>query len=152
MDLQQADLVESQLDRLLAICVHAKSLQSCPTLCDPVALQAPPSMGLSRQEYWRGLPCPPPGGLPDPGMEPASPASSAVQADSSPLSPQGGPAGCTTLSTALCLSFPDGKMGIGPRVLPGCWGLAGCLKWQHTACLCNVAGRLCCPPCLCFSW
>jgi len=29
-------------------------------------------MGFSRQEYWSGLPCPPPGNLPDPGMEPAS--------------------------------------------------------------------------------
>ena len=34
-----------------------------------VALQAPLPMGFSRQEYWRGLPCPPPGDLPDPGME-----------------------------------------------------------------------------------
>ena len=36
------------------------------------ARQAPPSMGLSRQEYWSGMPCPPPGGLPDPGIEPRS--------------------------------------------------------------------------------
>ena len=42
-----------------------------------VAHQAPPSMGFSRQEYWNGLPCPPPGNLPDPGIEPGSPASSA---------------------------------------------------------------------------
>ena len=34
-----------------------------------VACQAPPSMGFSRQEYWSGLPCPPPGDLPDPGIE-----------------------------------------------------------------------------------
>ena len=45
---------------------HAKSLQSCPTH------QAPLSVGFSRQEYWSGLPCPPPGDLPDPGIEPAS--------------------------------------------------------------------------------
>ena len=32
-------------------------------------------MGFSRQEYWNGLSCPPPGDLPDPGMEPPSPAS-----------------------------------------------------------------------------
>ena len=37
-----------------------------------VARQAPLSMGFSRQEYWRGLPCPPPGDLPDPGTEPRS--------------------------------------------------------------------------------
>ena len=54
--------------------------QSCPTLCDPwtVAHQAPPSMGFSRQEYWSGLPFPSPGDLPDPGIEPRSPA---LQAD-----------------------------------------------------------------------
>ena len=37
-----------------------------------MARQAPLSMGFSRQEYWRGLPFPPPGDLPDPGIEPAS--------------------------------------------------------------------------------
>ena len=37
-----------------------------------VAHQCPLSMGFSRQEYWTGLPCPPPGDLPDPGIEPAS--------------------------------------------------------------------------------
>ena len=37
-----------------------------------VARQALLSMGFSRQEYWSGLPCPPPGDLPNPGMEPAS--------------------------------------------------------------------------------
>ena len=36
------------------------------------ARQAPLPMGFSRQEHWRGLPCPPPGDLPDPGTEPAS--------------------------------------------------------------------------------
>ena len=37
-----------------------------------VACQAPLSMGFSRQEYWSGLPCPPPGDLPNPGTEPMS--------------------------------------------------------------------------------
>ena len=37
-----------------------------------VDCQAPLSMGFSRQEKWSGLPCPPPGDLPDPGIEPAS--------------------------------------------------------------------------------
>ena len=37
-----------------------------------VARQAPLSMGFSRQEYWSGLPCPPPGDLPNPGIEPVS--------------------------------------------------------------------------------
>ena len=39
-----------------------------------IARQAPLSMGFSRQEYWSGLSCPPPGNLPDPGIEPVSPA------------------------------------------------------------------------------
>ena len=39
-----------------------------------VALQAPLSMGFPRQEYWSGLPFPHPGDLPDPGIEPVSPA------------------------------------------------------------------------------
>ena len=50
--------------------------ESCLALRGPwtVARQAPLSMGFSRQEYWSGLPCPPPRDLPDPGIEPASPA------------------------------------------------------------------------------
>ena len=43
-----------------------------------VALLAPLSMGFSRQEYWSGLPCPPPGDLPNPGTKPASLMSPAV--------------------------------------------------------------------------
>ena len=39
-----------------------------------VACQAPLSMGFYRPEYWSGLQCPPPGDLPDPGIEPTSPA------------------------------------------------------------------------------
>ena len=53
--------------------------QSCPTLVTPwtVAHQALLSMGFFRQEYLSGLSFPPPGGLPDPGNEPTSPASPA---------------------------------------------------------------------------
>ena len=44
-----------------------------------VACQAPLSMEFSRQEYyWSGLPCPPPGDIPNPGIEPTSPASAAL--------------------------------------------------------------------------
>ena len=52
----------------------AKSPQLCPTICDPVDLarQAPLSMGFSRQDYWSGLPCPPPGNLSYPGVKPES--------------------------------------------------------------------------------
>ena len=45
-------------------------------------------MGFSRQEYWSGLPFPSPGDLPDPGIEPASPA---LEADALPSEPQGSP-------------------------------------------------------------
>ena len=51
--------------------------QSCLTLQPHelhVACQAPASMGISKQEYWSGLLLPPPGDLPDPGIEPTSPA------------------------------------------------------------------------------
>ena len=52
----------------------AHSLQSCLNLCHPqtAAHQAPLSMGFSGQDYWSGLPCPPPRDLPDPGIEPKS--------------------------------------------------------------------------------
>ena len=56
-----------------------------------VASQVPLSMGFSRQEYWKELPFPPPGDLPDPGMEPVSPVSPALQVDPLPLSHWGSP-------------------------------------------------------------
>ena len=59
---------------LCYICVDAKSLQSCQTV-RPYGLtvrQTPLSMGFSRQEYWRGLPCPPPEDLPNPVVESTS--------------------------------------------------------------------------------
>ena len=55
-----------------------------------VAHQAPLSMGFFRQEYWSGLPFPPPGDLPDPGTEPASLEFSALEC-SLPLLSSGKP-------------------------------------------------------------
>ena len=65
-------------------------IQSYPTLCDLMncSPSGPLSIGFSRQEYWSGLPSPPPGNLPNPGIEPRSPAS---QADSLPTEPPGKP-------------------------------------------------------------
>ena len=61
---------------LRKVCVCVCSLRLCnPMDCSP---QAALSMGFSRQEYWNGLPFPSPGDLPDPGIEPRSPA---LQAD-----------------------------------------------------------------------
>ena len=70
--------------------ICAKSLQSCPTLCNSVGSSLPDASvcGVSRQEYWSGLPCSPPGDLPNPGIKPRSPA---LQADSLPLSYLGSP-------------------------------------------------------------
>ena len=53
------------------MCLCAKLLQSCPTLCNPgdCSDQAPLSMGFSRQECWSGLPCPPLADLPDSGIK-----------------------------------------------------------------------------------
>ena len=51
-----------------------------------VAHQVPQSMEFSRQEYWSGLPLPSPADLPNPGIEPGSPA---LQADALPSEPPG---------------------------------------------------------------
>ena len=53
------------------MCVHVKLLLSCPTLCNPVDCSLCP-WEFSRQEYWNGLPCSPPGDLPNPGIKPSS--------------------------------------------------------------------------------
>ena len=69
-------------------CMWAQPLQSCPTLCNPsgVAHQAPQSMGLSRQEYWKELPFPSPGYLPKTGIKPGFPE---LQVDFLPIEPSG---------------------------------------------------------------
>ena len=69
---------------------RVKSLSCVQLFATPwtVAHQAPPSMEFSRQEYWSGLPFPSPGDLPDPGIEPKSPA---LQADALPSEPLGNP-------------------------------------------------------------
>src|SRR5574337_754296 len=63
-------LFPRKLIRPTYMCMRAKSLQSCLTLCNPMdcSPQAPLSKGFSRQGYWSGVPCPPPGDLPDPGI------------------------------------------------------------------------------------
>ena len=69
------------------LCVLSHSVVSdslLPPGLQPTRLLCP--WRFPRQEYWSGLPCPPPGYLPDPGIEPTSPA---LQADSLPLSHQG---------------------------------------------------------------
>ena len=67
-----------------------KSLSHVRLFATPwtVAYQAPSSMGFSRQEYWSGLPFPSPGDLPNPGIEPGSPA---LRADALASEPPGKP-------------------------------------------------------------
>ena len=67
-------------------------IQLFATACT-VAYQAPASMGFSRQEYWSGLPLPSPGDLPDPGIEPGSPA---LEADALTSEPPGKPRSTTS--------------------------------------------------------
>ena len=73
--------------------VRVKSLQSCPTLCDPMdcSLLGSSVHGIlqARILEWVGMPTS--RDLPNPGMEPASPAAPALQADSLLLSHQGSP-------------------------------------------------------------
>ena len=73
--LSKTDVVSTlsyRLSRLYACMLSCFShVQFCETLWT-VACQAPLSVGFSRQEYWSGLPLPPPGDLPNPGVEPMS--------------------------------------------------------------------------------
>ena len=63
--------------------------------------EAPLSMGFSRQEYWSGLPHPPPGDLSDPRIEPRSPK---LQVDSLPLVPPGKPIDvCVCVCVCVCV-------------------------------------------------
>ena len=76
----------------MVVCYSVPGCFSCVWLfvtpCT-IARQAPLSMGFSRQEYWSGLSCPPPGDLPDPGIGPTSLVSPAMQVDSLPTQPPG---------------------------------------------------------------
>ena len=84
-------------------------------------------MGFSRQEIWSGLPCPPPEDLFDPGIESASLASCALQADSLPAETSGKPLECPTLgqnlpgpfSSCICsVSCPEEGLILGEEA----WG------------------------------
>ena len=75
---------------MLCCIVCAQLLQSCPTLLRPHGLYPAGLLcpwGFSRQEYESGLPCPPPGDLPNPGIKSISPVSPALQAGSLPMEP-----------------------------------------------------------------
>ena len=101
----------------VCVCVRAHA-QSCLTLWDPMDYSPPASSVHGRlllcpgQEYWSGLPFPPPGELPDPGVKPRSSVSPALQVDSLPTEPlQGSPYVLTTLCyyhlAFYALSYPE---------------------------------------------
>ena len=84
----------------------AKSLQSCPTLW-PYGLYSSPGSsvcGILQQEYWSGLPCPPPGDLPIPGIEPSSLVSSAVAGGFFTTAPPGKPQTSGMVEVLISLS------------------------------------------------
>ena len=76
---------------MLSCSVMSNSLQ--PHEWQPAKLLCP--WGSSRQGYWSGLPCPPPGDLPNQGIKPRSPA---LQADSLPSEPPGKPGSLVSLN------------------------------------------------------
>ena len=80
-----------------------KSLNRIRLFATPwtVAHWAPPTMEFPRQEYWSGLSFPSPGDLPDPGIEPGSPA---FQADALPSKPPGKPSGGKGETSPHCAS------------------------------------------------
>ena len=69
---------------------HFSHVRLVETLLTTACL-APSSIGFSRQESWSGFPSPPLGHIPDPGIEPVSPGTPALQADSLPGEPPGKP-------------------------------------------------------------
>ena len=71
----EPDILECEVKCALGK-VKVKSLSHVQLFATPwtVAYHAPLTMGFSRQEYWNGLPFPSPGDLPNPGIEPGSPA------------------------------------------------------------------------------
>ena len=85
-------------------CVLSLVTQLCLTLCDPMDFSPPGSSvhgDSPGKNTWSGLPCPPPGDLPNPGIEPRSPA---LQADSLPSEPPGSHLQICSLSLSLSLS------------------------------------------------
>ena len=129
-----------RVSRAVCVCsVHVKLLQSCLTLCDHMdySPQAPLSKGFSRQEYWSGLPCPPPGDLPDPGIEPASLMSPALAGGffttSSTCSTSQSCVGA--LWKAVCLHVPWGWVVIWPVEMKDVTStdrMDGQMLWERT--------------------
>ena len=89
--------VSSTAERLFTVWATREAKRIILT---PIIAKAPLSIEFSRQESWSGLPCPPPGDLPNPGIEPRSPT---LQADSLPSEPPGKPKGHNQMQIKLVL-------------------------------------------------
>ena len=93
--------------------MHARSLQSCPTLCDAMDCSPP---GSSVHGFLQArvlmMPCPPPGNLPDPGTGLASLLSHALAGGSLPLAPPGKP-GRSTCVFVSCSVVSDSSQPHG---------------------------------------
>ena len=102
--------------KCLPVCVLSRF--SCVQLFSTlwtVARQDPLSMGFSKQEYWSGLPCPPLGDLPDPGIEPLSLESPAWRVDSLPLCHLRSP--CKDLDQVKCKNTTGCVRGVAKQDL-----------------------------------
>ena len=86
----------------VCVCERERVTQLCLTLYSPMncSLQVPLSVGFFQQEHWNGWPFPLPGALPDPGIEPMSPASPALQAVAPTAEPPGKP-------RIICCFYPN---------------------------------------------
>ena len=128
---------ENQLDRkatkaaLPWVMLEGQS-HSRPAACT-ITLQAPLSMGFSRREYSSGLPCPPPGDLPNLGIKPRS---SALQVDSLPSEPLRKPksTGVSSLSLHQRILQADSL----PAELPGKPTVNRKHCFSHSCCLCKM--------------
>ena len=109
-------------------------------------------MGFSRQEYWSALPWPPPGDLPNPGMEPVSLMSLAWAGGFFTTNATGKPLGmCTHTHTYLYTIYHNLSIFLSALLLAGLWVVSGLgllrLKVYEDSCAC-VFMNICSP----FSW
>ena len=121
---------------LLLICCHKQLVRACVLSAFnrvwlsvtpwTIAHQAPLSMGFSRQEYWSGFQCPPPGALPNPGMEPGSPT---MQVDSLLSEPSGKPYESKVMHFITFPLPPNEERR--PIPAPEPWAK---ISWQHVPC------------------
>ena len=104
----------------MCVLSHFSCVQLCATPWT-VAHQAPLSMGFSRPEDWRGLPCPPPGDLPDSGIEPMSLRSNLHwQVGSSPHVPSGKPLGSRIMDNKSIINMYEISMQSDTTILFSC--------------------------------